>query len=258
MPATRGTPIQGSRAAHSVATPALHASDLEAGAPTVHNPLPTVAGSVPMADGTKYVLTDVLTPTEHTAIGDGTPHHAAVTLGIGNDAALALSGQELTLMLPALADHDHSGDAGDGGTFDAANLTSGAATDGQVLTADGFGGAAWEDATGGGSLTVEEADGTPSVSDVTTIKVTNGTLTDNTGGVVTLDFGSAATDAAAIHDNVANEISAIAEKTTPANDDLLLIEDSAASYAKKSVKMSNLPSGGSGGATDVLLVQVFS
>lgn len=42
------------------------------------------------------------------------------------------------------ADHDHSGDAGDGGTFDAANLTSGAATDGQVLTADGAAGAAWE------------------------------------------------------------------------------------------------------------------
>lgn len=44
----------------------------------------------------------------------------------------------------ALADHDHSGDAGDGGTFGAANLTSGAAADGHVLTADGAGGAAWE------------------------------------------------------------------------------------------------------------------
>jgi len=41
-------------------------------------------------------------------------------------------------------DHDHSGDDGDGGTFDAANLTSGAATDGQILTADGSGGSAWE------------------------------------------------------------------------------------------------------------------
>lgn len=70
--------------------------------------------------------------------------HTAVTLGAGNNAALALSGQELTLTLPALADHDHSGGAGDGGTFDAANLTSGTATDGYVLTADGSGGAAWE------------------------------------------------------------------------------------------------------------------
>mgnify|MGYP001287929233 CR=1 FL=1 len=48
----------------------------------------------------------------------------------------------------APVDHDHSGDAGDGGTFDAANLTSGAATDGQVLTADGAGGAAWETPSG--------------------------------------------------------------------------------------------------------------
>jgi len=43
-----------------------------------------------------------------------------------------------------MANHDHSGDAGYGGTFDAANLTSGAAPDGQVLTADGAGGTAWE------------------------------------------------------------------------------------------------------------------
>jgi len=44
-------------------------------------------------------------------------------------------------VLPA---HDHSGDAGDGLTFDAANLTSGAATDNYALVADGAGGAAWE------------------------------------------------------------------------------------------------------------------
>lgn len=50
-----------------------------------------------------------------------------------------------------IGNHDHSGDAGDGGTFDAANLTSGAATDGQVLTADGSGGAAWAAATGSGA-----------------------------------------------------------------------------------------------------------
>lgn len=42
------------------------------------------------------------------------------------------------------SDHDHSGDANDGGTFDAANLTSGIAGDGYVLTADGAGAADWE------------------------------------------------------------------------------------------------------------------
>jgi hypothetical protein len=47
-----------------------------------------------------FLPADVLTPTEHTAIGNDSPHHAAVTLGAGNDAALALSGQELTLTIP--------------------------------------------------------------------------------------------------------------------------------------------------------------
>ena len=39
---------------------------------------------------------------------------------------------------------------------------------------------------GGSSLTVQDIDGSPSVSNVTTIKVTNGSLTDNGGGVVTI------------------------------------------------------------------------
>jgi len=43
---------------------------------------------------------------------------------------------------------------------------------------------------GGGSITVEEEDGDPSVSDVDTIKVTNGTLTDNGDGSVSVEIGS--------------------------------------------------------------------
>lgn len=50
---------------------------------------------------------------------------------------------------PAPADHDHSGSAGSGGIFDAANLGSGSASSGQVLTADGAGGASWEDPASG-------------------------------------------------------------------------------------------------------------
>lgn len=42
-------------------------------------------------------------------------------------------------------DHDHSGDEGDGGQFDVANLSSGAATEGQIPTADGAGNITWED-----------------------------------------------------------------------------------------------------------------
>ena len=64
----------------------------------------------------------------------------------------------------ALSNHDHSGDAGDGGTFDAANLTSGAATDGQVLTADGAGGAAWENPAAGGVVDAADVTYTPAVA----------------------------------------------------------------------------------------------
>src|SRR4030042_1972409 len=55
-----------------------------------------------------------------------------------------------------IANHDHSGDTGDGGTFDAANLASGASDDGQVLTSDGSGGAAWEDVPPGGSIALDD------------------------------------------------------------------------------------------------------
>ena len=54
----------------------------------------------------------------------------------------------------------------------------------------------------------------------------------------TVDDGA---DATAIHDNVAGEISAITEKATPVNADLLLIEDSVAGNAKKRVQIGNLP-----------------
>ena len=51
----------------------------------------------------------------------------------------------------------------------------------------------------------------------------------------------AGTDTTAIHDNVAAEISAVTEKTTPVAADLLVIEDSAASNAKKRLQIGNLP-----------------
>lgn len=65
-------------------------------------------------------------------------------------------------------------------------------------------------------------------------------------------------DPDAIHDDVANEISAIAEKAVPlANADLLIIEDSEASYVKKKVQIGSLPSGGNGGgvsATGIMTI----
>lgn len=66
---------------------------------------------------------------------------------------------------------------------------------------------------------------------------------DNTDGAAvwkdTVNDGAADNDA--IHDNVANEISAITEKTTPVSADLLIIEDSAASGVKKKLQIGNLP-----------------
>lgn len=95
--------------------------------------------------------------------------------------------------------------------------------------------------TGGGSLEVKEADGAPDVTGVTLISVTNGKLTDNGGGSVSLDLsGSGGSDTSAIHTNISAEISTITEKTVPVSADLLVIEDSAASNAKKKVQVGNL------------------
>ena len=48
--------------------------------------------------------------------------------------------------------------------------------------------------------------------------------------------GGGGTDADAVHVNVANEITGVTEKTTIDNQDEFLIEDSGASFVKKSIK----------------------
>lgn len=50
-------------------------------------------------------------------------------------------------------------------------------------------------------------------------------------------------DGSAIHDNVAAEIAAVTLKATPVSADLLLIEDSAASNAKRRITVGSLPAG---------------
>jgi len=52
---------------------------------------------------------------------------------------------------------------------------------------------------------------------------------------------AAGADATAIHDNVAGEIHAIAAKASPVGADEIVIEDSAAAWAKKRVALSDLP-----------------
>lgn len=58
--------------------------------------------------------------------------------------------------------------------------------------------------------------------------------------------GGDGTDDNAIHDNVSGEISSIAEKATPVDGDIVVIEDSEASFAKKKVNVSNFLGGGGG------------
>ncbi len=76
----------------------------------------------------------------------------------------ALDHTGLTGVLSSLPDHAHAGVAGDGGTFDAANLTSGEAADGHVLTADGSGGAAWEAPPAGGAVDAGDVTYTPTTA----------------------------------------------------------------------------------------------
>lgn len=57
-------------------------------------------------------------------------------------------------------------------------------------------------------------------------------------------LSASGTDSDAIHDNVAGEISAITEKASPVDADLVIIEDSADSNNKKKAQLGNLPGGG--------------
>lgn len=66
--------------------------------------------------------------------------------------------------------------------------------------------------------------------------ITIGTIPVTEGQISDLNH----TDSNAIHDNVNGEINAITGKTTPVDGDLLLIEDSEASNAKKKVTVANL------------------
>ena len=55
-------------------------------------------------------------------------------------------------------------------------------------------------------------------------------------GYIDVAAGGGGTDANAVHVNAANEITAITEKTSVANIDEFIIEDSGASFVKKSIK----------------------
>jgi len=106
---------------------------------------------------------------------------------------------------------------------------------------------------GGGGGDVEgQKDDVQVVAAATVLNFENVTsVTDEGAGKVTIVGDD--TDDEAIHDNVVGEINAIAAKATPVDADILLIEDSAASWAKKKVTIVNLLATVSGsGASDFL------
>lgn len=76
--------------------------------------------------------------------------------------------------------------------------------------------------------------------------------TEEDGLEFTLVSGGGGNDTNAIHDNIAGEINAINEKVTVVDGDVLIIEDSETSYAKKKVLMSNLPTASGGGSSTFL------
>ena len=80
---------------------------------------------------------------------------------------------------------------------------------------------------------------------IATVSTAAATAVTNSGTANLDILGNAATatsanDPDAIHDNVSGEIDAITEKTAPVAADLVLIEDSEASFAKKKVTLDNM------------------
>lgn len=202
-------------------------------------------------------LTDARTPTAHT--------HTLSEITDAGTAAGSDTGDFATAAQGALA--DSATQPGD----DADTLGSGAASDGQVLTADGLGGAAWADPSGsGGDVTAASAFGTDNrlirsdgtgkgvqasgiavddsdaVTGLASLGVT-GNIT--VGGTVdgrdvaadgtkldTVESGADVTDA----DNVGAVNAAAASKATPVDADSAPIVDSEASNAIKRLTFANL------------------
>ena len=85
----------------------------------------------------------------------------------------------------------------------------------------------------GGEINGIAAKGTPTSSDILLIE---DAADSNNKKKITIADLPATSDANAVHVNAANEITAITEKTTVASDDEFIIEDSADSGNKKSIK----------------------
>ncbi len=111
-----------------------------------------------------------------------------------------------------------------------------------------FGTAEFNDA-GTGTLFGPEADKW-NVGELSTRTTSDFIQWDGSQFVLTTVTTGGGSDTDAIHDNVAAEISVIAEKTTPITADLLVIEDSADTNNKKRLQIGNIPDGDSQSLSD--------
>lgn len=89
-----------------------------------------------------------------------------------------------------------------------------------------------------GEINAVMAKATPADADVLLIEDSADTFSKKRISISDLPGGQ---DADAIHDDVAGEINAVTLKTPPSGDDVLLIEDSADSFNKKRITISDLP-----------------
>ena len=137
--------------------------DAHAALPDIHHDHVTLGtGSDPalVLVDQELVLADVLTPAEHTAIGNSAPHHTAVTVTDTTTIDLTLTGQALSAaVLPA--------------GLNPKDMSSGVAANLQVPTANGVGGIAWATQVGSGS----------------SLNLDGGEPGSNYGGIAPLDAG---------------------------------------------------------------------
>lgn len=138
-------------------------------------------------------IVDLRFPIRHTHTAAEAGGHDPVTVVDSSTVDFTLSGQQLTAEVkPEGIKLDDLGTPDDNTDLNATTSRHGLlpklpGNTGVYLRGDGTW--ATPPGSGGGGIAIEELDGTPSVSDVMLIRVSNGTLTDEGNGVVQLDTG---------------------------------------------------------------------
>lgn len=113
-----------------------------------------------------------------------------------------------------------------------------------------------DDASFAGTVTTALAGKEPSITATTSADYYRGDKTFQTLNSTAVGLGNVTNDAQL--KRAANDYTAITEKTTVVNDDLVLIEDSADSFNKKKVKMSNMGGGSGSGVASWLTATAYT